>query len=158
MDILSLQEITEENWRAALRLSVRPDQQRFVSDYAPIVALALAKAYLRLGGMTWAPYAVYHDAEMVGFVALAFQPSSRNDYWIFHLFIDQRYQGRGYGKVALQRLIERVKREHPSCQILQLTLHPENHSAQRLYTAAGFLPTGARRWDEPVYQLALHGD
>lgn len=155
MDAIELRDVAQENWREALRLTVQPDQQRFISDYTPIVALALAKAYVRPGGAIWAPYAIYAGNTMVGFVELAYEPDTPDEYWIFHFFIDRRYQGRGYGRVALQRLIERVKREHPGCQTLQLVVHPENDLAQRLYTSAGFRPTGTERWGEPVYQLPL---
>jgi diamine N-acetyltransferase len=156
-EAIELREVTQENWREALRLGVHPDQQRFVADYAPIVAIALAKAYLRLGGATWAPYAIYADSVMAGFVALAYEPNTPNQYWIFHFFIDQRYQRRGYGRAALQRFLELVQREHPTCHALQLVVHPDNQPAQHLYTAAGFRPTGAERWGEPVYELALRG-
>jgi diamine N-acetyltransferase len=154
-DNISLAPVTQENWRAALRLAVHPDQQRFVAEYAPVAAIALAKAYLRLDDLTWAPYAISAGAEMVGFVALACEPASVDEYWVFHFFIDQRYQGRGYARAALERLLALVKREHPAGQMLQLVVHPENRVAQHLYTSAGFRPTGAERWGEPLYQLAL---
>jgi diamine N-acetyltransferase len=154
MDV-ELREVTPANWQEALRLSVFPEQQRFIAEYAPIVALALAKAYLRLGGATWTPYAIYAGATMIGFVALAYEPDTPDQYWIFHFFIDHRYQGRGYGRAALQCFIALVTREHPTCELLQLVVHPENHRAQRVYTAAGFCPSGTERWGEPVYQLAV---
>lgn len=157
MEDLALREVTQENWRAALRLTVHPDQQRFVAEYAPIVAIALAKAYVRLGGATWSPYVIYAGTTMVGFVELAYEPDTSDQYWVFHFFIDQRFQGRGYGTAALRRFIELVQHAHPSCQMLQLVVHPENLRAQHLYTAAGFHSTGTERWGEPVYQLALHG-
>jgi len=155
METVELGDITQENWREALRLTVQPEQQRFISDYTPIVALALAKAYIRPGGAIWAPYVIYAGTTMVGFVELAYEPDSLDQYWMFHFFIDQRYQGRGYGRAALQRFVERVTQEHPHCQALQLVVHPENDRAQRLYRSAGFRPTGTERWGEPVYQLAL---
>ena len=154
MDV-ELREVTQANWQEALRLAVSPDQQRFISEYAPIVAVALAKAYLHLGGATWMPYAIYAGTTMVGFVELAYESGTSDQYWIFHYFIDHRYQRRGYGQAALLRFIERVKREHPTCQLLQLVVHPENHRAQRLYSAAGFRPSGTERWGEPVYQLVV---
>src|SRR5215831_6092470 len=49
---VTLRPVTQENWRAALRLGVRPDHMRFVAEYAPIAAIALAKAYLHRGGPT----------------------------------------------------------------------------------------------------------
>ena len=154
MDV-ELREVTQANWQEAIRLAVYPDQQRFIAEYAPIVAIALAKAYLRLGGATWTPYAIYAGPTMVGFVELAYESGTPDQYWIFHFFIDHRYQSRGYGRAALQRFIELVKREHPTCELLQLVVHPENHRAQLLYTAAGFRPKGTERWGEPVYQLAV---
>jgi diamine N-acetyltransferase len=155
MDEISIREVTGENWRETLQLTVRPEQQRFTANYAPIAAIALAKAYIRPGGATWTPYAIYAGPTMVGFLALAYEPDTTDQYWLFHFFIDQRYQGRGYGKAALQRFVETVRREHPQCQTLQLVVHPENASAQRLYTTAGFQPTGAERWGEPVYQFLM---
>ena len=152
---VTLRAVTDENWREALTLTVRPEQQRFVADYAPIAALALAKAYIRPGGTVWTPYAIYAAATMIGFLALACEPETGDQYWLFHFFIDQRYQGRGYGRAALQRSIELVQRVYPQCRMLQLVVHPENTAARRLYTAAGFQPTGAERWGEPVYQRRI---
>jgi diamine N-acetyltransferase len=134
---------------------VRPEQQRFVEDVAPIAALALAKAYIRPGGLVWDPFAFAVDAELVGFSSLAYTPGSRDDYWICHFFIDQRFQGRGYGAEALRALLDAVRDGQPPCAIVHLTVHPENLGAQRLYIRAGFQPTGAQRDGEPVYARKL---
>lgn len=152
---IAIHAVTDANWRETLALTVRPEQQRFISEYSPIAAIALAKAYIRPGGMTWTPYAIYTGAVMVGFFALACEPETSDHCWLFHFFIDQRHQGRGYGRAAMRRIIELVKGEYPPRQALLLTVHPENLAAQRLYTAAGFLPTCGERWGEPVYQLAI---
>ena len=114
---IHLREVTGENWRDTLRLAVHPEQQRFVAEYAPIAAVALAKAYIRPGGALWTPYAVYADSTMVGFLALAYEPGTSDEYWLFHFFIDQQHQGRGYGKAALAQLIAMARREHPQCDI-----------------------------------------
>ena len=155
MESVSLREVTQENWLATLELGVHPEQQRFIANFTPIAAIALAKAYIRPGGAVWEPYAIYTGATLVGFLELAYTPGSANEYWIFHFFIDQRFQGRGYGKAALAGLIALVKDQHPHCQTLQLVVHPENHHAQRLYTRAGFHATGEMRWGEPVYSLTV---
>ncbi|HKW20631.1 MAG TPA: GNAT family N-acetyltransferase [Ktedonobacterales bacterium] len=152
---IAIRTVTSANWRETLELAVRPEQQRFISEYTPIAALALAKAYIRPGGMIWTPYAIYAGAMMVGFFTLAHESDTTNQYWLFHFFIDQRYQGRGYGRAAMQRIIELVRREQPQSQMLQLTVHPDNLAAQRLYIAAGFQPTGGERWGEPVYRLSF---
>jgi diamine N-acetyltransferase len=153
--MLTLREVTRENWRATLELAVFPEQQRFIADYTPIAAIALAKAYIRPAGLVWIPYAFYRDAEMVGFTELAYAPGSLDDYWIFHFFIDHRYQGQGYGKEVLHIFLHFIKDHHPQCQAIQLTVHQENERAKRLYTKAGFLPSGSELMGEPVYKLNL---
>ena len=158
MEWTSIREVTRENWRTALDLAVSPEQQRFVSNYTPIAAIALAKAYIRPGGLVWTPYAFYADEEMVGFAALAYEPGSAENFWLRHFFIDQRFQAHGYGRKALQSFITHVAALHPACRAMQLTVHPENERARRLYVAAGFRPTGAERDCEPVYRLDLARD
>lgn len=155
MEDVSLRKVTQENWRATLQLEVQPDQQQFIAEYTPVAAIALAKAYIRPGGAVWEPYAIYAGSTVVGFVELAYTPGSHDDYWVFHFFIDQRFQGQGYGKAALAQLIKLVQERHPDCQALQLVVHPENRRALQLYLRAGFRATGGMRWGEPVYQLAI---
>lgn len=156
-----LEPITQDNWHAALALRVRPDQLDFVADFQPIAALVLAKAYVRVAGKTWVPYAILAGgteaatAAMVGLLVLAYEPGSSDDYWLFHFFIDRRWQGRGYGAAAVRAFIALVRREHLACCVLHLSVNPENLPAQRLYARAGFVPTGEERWGELVYQLRL---
>jgi len=152
---ITMHEVTRENWRATLQLAVAPDQQRFVAGYVPIALIALAKAYIRPSGLVWTPYAIYADDEPIGFTELAYEPESAETYWLFHFFIDQRYQGRGFGQQSLTTFIQYVKQCHPHCQALQLTVHPENLRAQRLYVQAGFRPTEVELDGEPVYKLVL---
>jgi diamine N-acetyltransferase len=155
MPTITMREVTRKNWQAALRLAVHPAQQRFIADYVPIAAIALAKAYIRPGGLTWIPYAFYTDATMVGFAELAYEPDSVENYWLFHFFIDSHYQGQGYGKQALQILIDFIKKHFTECKAIHITVHPENERAIRLYTSAGFQPIGQERWGEPIYWLSL---
>jgi diamine N-acetyltransferase len=155
MTIITFQEVTSQNWRETLTLLVQPHQQRFIAEYSPVALVALAKAYIRPFGLVWRPYAIYADGHMIGFVELAFEPDSADNYWIYHFFIDQRYQGQGYGKSAISLFINEVKEIHPACQSIQLTVHPENTQAQHLYTNAGFRATGEEAFGEPVYCLSL---
>jgi len=155
MSELSLREVTRENWRATLRLAVYPEQQRFIADSIPIAAIALAKAYIRPGGLLWVPYAFYAATEMIGFTELAYEPGSSENYWLFHFFIDARSQGQGYGRQALRLFLQFLKEHYAPCEALQLTVHPENHRAQHLYNALGFQPTGTEVDGEPVYRFSL---
>src|SRR5262245_39872200 len=155
MNQATIHQVTRANWRDALLLTVRPDQQRFIAGYAPIAAIILSKAYVRAERMRWQPYVFVSEGVMVGMAALAAEPRHMDQRWLFHFFIDERYQGRGYGRAALAALILWVTGRQPTCRSLLLTVHHENLVAQRLYTGMGFTPTGDERGGEPVYRLAL---
>lgn len=152
---ITLQPITRDNWRAALELTVEPEQQRFLAEYAPVALVGLAKAYVRPGGRLWLPFAIQDGDQMIGFVALAFDPAEPAEAWIYHFFIDRRFQGMGLGRAALQALLAYVTVQFRVIRRLCLTVHPENVRAQRLYQQAGFRPTGAESDGEPVYCLVL---
>lgn len=153
MTTVAIREVTRQNWRAALTLAVHPEQQRFVSEHTPIAAIALAKAYVRPGGRTWLPYLFYADEQPIGMVMLAYAPGSSDRYWLYHFFIDRAYQGRGLSKPALIGFMALVRAQHPACRQFNLTVHPDNDRAQRLYTSVGFTPTGEEVDGEPVYML-----
>ena len=160
-DRVAIAEVTRANWRDALGLAVAPEQQRFIADYAPIAALGLAKAYIRPGGLLWTPYVFSArdlpgagvEGALIGFAMLAHQPEDSAVCWILHFFIDQRYQGQGYGALALRALLALIRQRLPDCSTVQLTVHPENQRAQRLYRGAGFRETGEQLDGEPLYAL-----
>ena len=152
---ITLKDVNDDNWLLALKLAVHPDQRRFVSEIFPVAAIALAKAYVRPDGMIWLPYMIYADEEPVGFVQLVYPPETYKFCWMFHFFIDESQQGKGYGKIALNSILQMVKQDYPTCKKIQLTVHPDNDVAQRMYTRAGFQPIGKNRENEPIYELIL---
>jgi diamine N-acetyltransferase len=139
---IRLEILDAANWRASLELEVRPEQQAFVAAYSPITAIMLAKAYVRAGGREWEPLAIVAGDQMIGALALSVGPEDRDQCWLFHYFIDRRYQARGYGKAGLQALFSYVRERRPDCRSLDLLVHPENLPAQALYRSAGFQPSG----------------
>ncbi len=152
---IALRDIAQENWRDALALSLDPAQLRFVSDTTYPVALTLAKAYIQPGGLPVAPFGIYTGAEMVGFFALTYEPNSVDRYLLMHFLIDRRHQRRGYGMGALHALVALLRERFPTCESVSLTVHPDNHPAQRLYIRFGFEDTGTRLFGEPCYRLRV---
>jgi diamine N-acetyltransferase len=152
---ISLEHVTATNWRATLPLGVHPEQQRFVADYAPIAAIALAKAYVRAGNKTWIPLLFRAGDVPVGFCALAVRPGDLDECWLFHFFIDRGSQGQGLGRAAMLALLEHIRELPGPVKDIVLTVHPENLPAQRLYRSVGFEPDGTEQDGEPVFRLRL---
>lgn len=77
------------------------------------------------------------------------------DVCVGHMMIDERYQGKGYGKAAMQKCLSYIS-EKPFgySDKASLTCHKENTTALALYRALGFVETG--NCDEEEIELALH--
>ncbi|MGP4078728.1 GNAT family N-acetyltransferase [Pseudalkalibacillus sp. R45] len=155
MSNITLQIITSDNWREALELSVHEVQQKFVASVNPPVAIALAKAYIRPGGKKVEPYGVYYQKKMVGFFNLHYTPNSTDDYWIFHFFIDKKFQRNGLGLKAFQELMRQIKQNNPACNRIRLTVHPENEAGRKFYLKVGFTEDNILTFDEPTYSILL---
>ena len=130
---VSLREITPENFKECINLKVSESQKNFV---APNVAsIAQSKIY-----PTVEPFAVYNDDELIGFVMFGLDIED-NRYYLVRLMIDEKFQGRGFGKAATRAVIEKMKLVE-DCNEIYLSFVPENTNAERLYKSVGFERTG----------------
>lgn len=149
---LRLERIDQHNWRAALAVTVGPDQLRYVAGHQPVALVILAKAYVRPGDLDWEPLVVTAGASAVGVVALAHATAHSE---ILHLVVDVDRQGQGVGAAVVELLLAHVAQTRPGAQEVRLTVHPDNTRAQRLYRRRGFSPTGEVRDGEPVWSRSL---
>lgn len=138
--MISLEKITADNYRTCIELKVREDQKSFVTSNM----YSLAKAYVFYDIAT--TFAIYNDDEMVGFMLLKFNEENRY-YFVWQLMIDERYQGKGYGKQAMKLAIEWMKSDERCSKILT-TYIVGNDSARNLYTKLGFKQMGEDAEDE----------
>jgi len=74
-------------------------------------------------------------------------------YCVARLMIDERYQGKGYGRAAMVEAIRRMRAE-PDCQEIALSIEPENAVAEKLYASLGFRKTGEVIDGEVVMRLS----
>lgn len=141
---VTLQEVTADTFRTIAKLSVADDQKNFVAPNAFSIAEASFsdEAWFR---------AIYADETPVGFVML-FENHEKAEYGLWRFMIDQEHQGKGYGRAALQVIIDRIK-SHPNATKMDLHVVPENSDAIKLYTSMGFKPTGKVEWGEDQYEL-----
>ncbi len=142
--------IDASNWRAALRVRVGEDQLRLVADHQPVALVVLAKAYVQPGGRTWEPLAFLIDESVVAVLALAVGDETAE---MVNLAVDIDHQRQGVGAAVVAAVIGRARGHQ--LEAVELTVHPDNESAQALYRRAGFSPTGASRHGEPVWRYEL---
>jgi diamine N-acetyltransferase len=142
-----LMQINETNFIDAFHLELAEGQDRYVSN--PVRSLAQAYVYYK----QCTPFGIYHGDKMVGYVMVIYDYDIP-EYDIWHMMIDQSEQGKGYGRSALQNVLDYI-REKPfgDSDRVALTCNKENQTAMKLYLKAGFAPTG--RSDEDEIELAM---
>lgn len=98
--------INEDNYEAVLQLEVSEAQKKHV---APNVK-SIADAYLYREAGDVFPYAVQDGEMVVGFILLD-EDVEEKEYMIWRMMIDKNYQGKGYGRAIVQKVIETFKRD-----------------------------------------------
>ena len=142
-----LRPITEENFIDAFNLKLAPGQERFVSH--PIRSLAQAYVYRD----QCQPFGIYAGERMVGYVMVIYDYDVP-EYDVWHMMIDAGEQGKGYGRKALDRVIEYIRtKPFGDSDRVALTCNRDNPIARKLYESRGFFPTGNE--DEDEIELAL---
>ena len=100
--VVTLREVTRENLDDILGLTVTSEQKNFIASNA--VSIAEAHFYPEV---TWFR-AIYADETPVGFILLDDDPV-KSFYAVWRFMIDARFQKHGFGKRALELVIEYVK-------------------------------------------------
>lgn len=153
MDI-TLQPVTAENWRNLIQLKVREDQGHFVASNL----LSIAESQFGFddeGHWNSYPFGIYLGDMPVGFLMYALNPAhSRIQAFIMRLMVDEKFQGKGYGRQAMNLLLERFQGDR-DIQKVAISYSPENVSAQKLYAELGFIETGEMAGDENLAILNL---
>ena len=127
-----LRPITEENFIDAFNLKLAPGQERFVSH--PIRSLAQAYVYRD----QCQPFGIYAGERMVGYVMVIYDYDVP-EYDVWHMLIDAGEQGKGYGREALDRVIEYIRtKPFGDSDRVALTCNRENPIARKLYESRAF--------------------
>ncbi len=158
---MKLVKIDNQNVWDIVKLKVREDQSNFVAsnNHSIIEAYAtISSGYVAL------PFGLYEDEQPVGFVMIGYGaigdevgPSILNDsYCIWRFMIDERFQGRGLGRKAMEAVLEYIR----TCPcgkagFCWLSYEPENKAAKSLYGKFNFAETGEMDGDEVIAVLKL---
>lgn len=144
--VVQLREVTRDNLRAVLKLSVSPEQEKFVASNA----ISIAEAHF--DPTAWFR-AIYAGEIPVGFVMLAMVPAD-GMYYVWRFMIDRAQQRKGYGRRAMELVIEHVRRE-PNATRLLLSFVPGDDGPEPFYTRLGFKRTGEEEDGEVYAALTL---
>lgn len=103
----------------------------------------------------WVALGIYADNQMIGF-SMYGTDAEDGSMWLIRFMIDEKFQGKGYGKQALNEVLERMKAEKCHNKVW-LSFHPESEIARRLYSNFGFKQqiTGYEADDEVFYCLQV---
>ncbi|MEU1881047.1 GNAT family N-acetyltransferase [Streptosporangium sp. NPDC020072] len=144
--------ITPANVEAAMKVNVRPEQERFVSP----VATSLAEAYAH-GEVAW-PRLILDGDRPVGFL-MAFLnidwdgkgADFRSGLW--RLNVVPEAQGRGVGRFAVEAVAAEVRRRGE--RRMYVTWEPGEDGPEGFYRRLGFELTGETSGGETVGVLDL---
>ena len=151
---VTLKRITRRNLGAVLRLKVKPKQEFLVATNAKSIAQAhfYREAWYR---------AIYLGNTPIGFVLLVdttlkykYIKQKNPALYIWRLMIDGKYQGKGYGREAVELVINHLK-TRPNAN--EVTLHHEqtDGNAGEFYEKLGFKLTGKVEHKELERKLIL---
>lgn len=143
---VTLREINRSNWKECIKLNPGKDQENFVASNTYSLAQAAYEP-------NFYPLAIYAGEAVVGFVMYGYDPED-NSWGISRLMIDEKEQGKGYGRAALRQVVK-LMAEKPGTSQVYISWVPENIKGEKLYLSEGFIKTGDHVHGEVIGRLDL---
>lgn len=137
---ITLRPIDAHNWGEVVRLHVTREQENYVASNTYSLLQAVYEPW-------WQPLAIYAGETPVGLILWGREPQEGR-LCVARLMIGARYQGQGYGRAALTKLVGRARAQ--GADSLYLSCVPGNAVAEKLYSQLGFAPTGETLRGEPA--------
>ena len=129
-----------------MQLKVTPEQERYVASNAVSIAQAYAERNVAR------PFVLEEHGVPVGFVML-YADKKKEKYELWRFMVDARFQGRGFGKAAIQLAL--MEFHKLGAKKVELSVVPGNCAANRVYESAGFRYTGRYAFGEESMELSL---
>jgi len=126
--------ISNDNELECIDLRPREEQLQLVASNADSLVHATNE-------ITSKAYGIYAEDSMVGFILFDNEAYFDGYYWILRFMIDERFQGKGYGKSAIQQVIAKLKNRN-DCKEIRVSHVPHNIVANTIYKSCGFQETG----------------
>lgn len=151
---LHFREVTKENFWDVIRLRVLPEQKHVAPN-----SVSIAEAHY--WDYAWFR-AIYYGDTPVGFIMLGDPVNGETGddaifngrYFLWRLMIDHRFQKKGYGKKAVNLLVEYV-RTRPNAEYLYSSYSEGEHGPEGFYMKYGFEKTGELSEGEIVIRIKV---
>ena len=143
--MIHIEDVNEENWR--LPLKVAKEQEAYVANSTVMLARAYAYRNCRSRAVI-----IYNDETPVG-MGLYYDCPDLDSYDFSQIFIDEHYQGQGFGKTAVQLMLDTMKEDGKYKKVERCYIEG-NEAAKKLYEQFGFAETD-RDEDEIIMELAI---
>ena len=134
--MLCLSEITEDNWLEAASLSVAEDQKGFLASPIGVIARGYVFRDSRARVI-----AIENDGVMIGLALVREFTEEPLGYDLQQFMIDRRFQGRGFGSLALGMILDELRREGRYDRV-EVCVKKADAAAIRLYEKHGFADSG----------------
>ena len=141
--MITLTEVTEENWFDVAGLNVKDDQKNYV---APAIGI-LARGFV-YRDCNSRIYVIENDGIIVGVSLVREFTDEPPGYDLQQFMIDQRYQGKGYGSEALALILDELRKEG-HYDHAEICVKKDDIAAIRLYEKNGFIDSGYVDEDAP---------
>lgn len=160
--MIRLEAINGKNVWDILELHVAEDQKRFVAQND----VSIIEAYIAVTHHGRAfPFGIYDGDTPVGFCMVGFGKDdewedapavAEGNYNLWRFMIDQRYQGKGFGRAAMKLIMDFIAGEPCGpAEYCWLSYEPDNTAAKELYASFGFMETGETDGDETIAVLQM---
>jgi len=149
--MINLRPVNKENvWDI---IELKADEQLVATN---VESLAEAYATYITNGVPPLVYAIYNDETAVGFAMVQrYEPDDENDvmynqgvpfYYLWRLMIDENYQNKGFGRKAMDLIIEEIKTKKPLGEAdafyTSVVMEEVNPVGANFYLSLGFSKTG----------------
>ena len=148
---MKLVEINKDNWLKTVLLTTNEDGKgTVVEKFVASNALSITQSVYETG---WTIKGIEVEDKLIGFAMYGFDEETAN-YWICRFMIDHKSQGKGYGRKAVELVLDEMK-QLDGCNSIYLSTEPENEIAIKLYESLGFQKTGNINEGEAEFVLKV---
>lgn len=140
-----LVEVDESNWRECVKLEVADAEKHYVDRNVFAIAEWKFEPENKIR-------AIYSSSELIGMLAYYYHDGYYGQfYWLYHLMIEPKHQGSGYGQDAVNLAVKEMR--GLGATDIVTSYHPENARAKYIYEKMGFKDNGVLDGGDPFLIL-----